>query len=651
MTEIFINKKKAIFKEDSNIKLTIENTFYENSGSYTLDVTFPLDIEQNRIVFGSINRMEASKRYKTFDATILVDSKLVFKGTAKITSVSDIEVKLQLLSGNSHVKFWTKAEKMYIDEFHYEYTDKNQSFDGYVQDDSFYGTPLITAGSFPGKKGVFCYVPVMDENGSKPTDNCYKDLWNEHHLMINTEEQIILYHGGEPQYMGYYIEVNRECISPNLMFITRWIFSHLGYTLNRNDVDNEFVNGIYIANARNTTTFKRHDHSSNSADELSMAKALPHWTVEEFVKQLQNFLNVTVVFNDITGTVDIISSAYTDGLTDITNTTDDEYEVEVIDDEDVASNLYDSNVKYKKGESEYHDIDLVEREVIDSFREVKCSYAEMLVLWDNATPDDKKQTIWTTERGQFCAKITMQGENETLERIRFNHFGSIVRNSVNDNDIEIKISPVATTTEVEMPVFEWQAGGRGTIYRDAFNYRWTCKQVVLCLQNQYEAANMATVWDAINGTQEDGSEKEDIMQVFLMDDKAVPTGFYHLTYQMPFTHRDYNRPNSSVEHKNWSLSIANDNSTYYIGKYHQAARMQNRNAEYRFKFKADAIPSVYSKFIIRNKQYACKKLEVQFNSKGMDEIILGYFEEITQKEQTQSNSGGGYGTATEETWE
>ena len=625
MTEVFINKQRAIFKEDSNLKLTIENTFFEDSGSYTLDVTFPLDIEENRKVFGSINRIEVAKRHTTFDASILVNSKLTFRGTAKITNVNDTEVKLQLLSGNSRVKFWTKAEKMYIDELRYEYTDRNDTFDGFVQDDSFYGTPLIKAGTFPGKKGVYCYVPTLDENGSKPVENHYKGLWNEQHLMINTEDQLVLYHGGTLDNPRFFIEINRQNISPNLMFVTKWIFEHLGYRLNRNDRDNDFVNGIYIANARNTTTFRRHDHRTNSADELSMAKALPHWTVEEFIKQLQNFLNATIIFNDIDGTVDIIGSAFTDGTVDISENVEDEYEVEVIDDEDVAAMLYDSNVKYKKGTSEYHDVDLVEQETISSFKNVECTHEESLRQWDSMSDEDKKVTIWTTEQGQFCAMIKDDG---TLERTRFNQFGSIVRNTENENDVELKISPVAMTTEIEMPVFEWQSGGSGTVYRDAFQYRWTCKQTVVCLENQYEAANKATVWDAIQGSNEEEIEKEDIMQVFLMDNVAIRSGFYYLPYQMPFTHPDLKVPNKTVPHESWSLALANDNSAFYIGKFHNSANRQNRNAEHRFKFKSKSIPSVYSIFLVRNKRYACKKLEVQFSNKGMEEIILGYFEEI-----------------------
>jgi hypothetical protein len=628
MTEVFINRQRVFFKEGSTLKLNIVNTFFEDAGSYTLDVVFPLHIWQNRQVFGALNRIDVSKRQQSFDALIIVDAKTVFKGTAKITGVNDNEVKLQLLSGNSNVKFQARAQKLYIDELPYEYTDNRTSFEDFVALDGFFGTPIINAGSFPGKKGIFCYVPVLDESAENTPAETVR-LLNEHQLMIHTDEQQTLYNGGQPLNLGYYIEVQRENICPNLMFVAKWIFNHLGYTLGRNDIDNDFVNGIYIATARRTTVRSNWANNVSSSEERAIGKALPHWTVEEFFKQLQNFLNVTVIFDDIRETVDIIkSAAYTEGTTDITDQTDDEYEVEVIDDEDVSANLYDSNVVYKKSESEYHDIDMVDREIIEAYSEVKCTAAQSQEQWNAMSAKEKKQAIWTTGEGQFCAKVTTDGQNETLERTRFNHFGGIMRNPENSNDIELKISPVATTTDIDMNVYEFQAPG-GRITRDTLP-KWTCKQTALCLQNNCEAANKPSVWEAIQGSQvkESGTDKEDIMQVFLMDDKAVPTGFYHLTFQMPFTHWNLNRPNSNVEHKSWSLSLANDNSTYNIGKMHQEARNQNRNAELRAKFTSDAIPSVYSVFHLRNKIYACKKMEVQFNADGMEKVINGYFEEI-----------------------
>lgn len=412
------------------------------------------------------------------------------------------------------------------------------------------------------------------------------------------------------------------------MFVFRWIVGHLGYTIRRNDRDSVFLNSIYIATARRTTVASNNYNMKSSSEEKAMAKALPHWTVEEFIKQLQNFLNATIIFDDLTGTVDIISDTFTDGVIDITDSVEDEYEVEVIDDEDVEANLYDSNVNYKEGASEYHDIDMVDNEVIKTFTEVKCTHDQFLAQWAEMSDADKKITIWTTEKGQYCAKINVDEHgNETLEKIRFNHFGGIVRNTANDNDIELKISPVATTKEIDMHIYTYYTTQNGArIYMG--DPKATCKQTVLCLQNQYEAANKSTVWDAINGEHAEDSPKEDIMQVFLMDDKAIPSGYYHLTFQTPFTHCNYNLPNNSVIHSDWSLSLANDNTSHNIGKLHITARTQNRNAEHRIKFLADKIPSVYSIFVVRNKRYACKKLEVQFDARGMNKEINGYFEEI-----------------------
>lgn len=617
MTEVYINQQKVFFKEDTSLKLTIENTFFEDAGSYTLDVVFPLDIEQNRRVFGAINRMDVQKRYQKYDARIVGDSRIMFKGTAKITSINAEEVKMQLLSGNSSVKFWTKAQKMYIDDLAYEYTDTRSSMDGYVGLDSFWWETIISAGSFPGKKGIYCYVPILNESEGHEETTRSNGLLNQQFLMRHNDML------GMP----YYIELFRDCICPNLMFVFRWIVGSLGYTIRRNDRDDDFVNAIYIATARRTTVASTGLNNKSSSEEMAMAKALPHWTVEEFIKQLQKFLNVTVIFDDLTETVDIISDTFTDGVIDITDTVEDEYEVEMIDDEDVEANLYDSNVIYKEGASDYHDIDMVDREVIRTFTEIKCTHAEFLTQWSDMDDDEKKITIWTTEQGQFCAKINTDGNTETLEKIRFNHFGGIIRNTKNDDDIELKISPVATTLDISMFLYSYYAteNGRRISLGDPKDRR---DHTVLCLQNQYEAVNKQTVWDALQGEHASESQKEDIMQVFLMDDKAVPVNYQDMTYQTPFTHRTYNLPRPSVVHENWSLSLANDDSEKNIGKMHETARRQNRNAEHHIKFVADNIPSVYSIFVVRNKCYACKKLEVRFDAKGMDKEISGYFEEI-----------------------
>lgn len=145
--------------------------------------------------------------------------------------------------------------------------------------------------------------------------------------------------------------------------------------------------------------------------------------------------------------------------------------------------------------------EMVDQEVISSFNLIKCSYiTEVFHSFESMSEEERKRTIWSDEREGhlFCT-------NNEGTLIRFNHFGSLVRNENNTNDIELKISPVDVAIDVPMPVFEYNRSG-GAIYRDAFNYRWTCKQTVLFLENQYEAANRPTVWDAVT---EDSKEQEE----------------------------------------------------------------------------------------------------------------------------------------------
>lgn len=625
MTEVYINSQRVYLKENSTLKLTIENTTYEGSGEYTLDVVLPLYIEANMKVFGHINRFDVSKKYRKFDAMIMVKSKVVFKGSAKITNITESEVKLQFLSGNSSVRFWTNAEKMYIDELKYEYTDNRYSFDEYVDMDTFLGQPIIKAGSFPGRKGQFCYVPILDESSADA--NNADGLFNGHWLLIHYTD-FIRFNAGENPVYPFYIMLERESISPNLMFIVRWIIKHLGYTIKRNDIDTTMVNSIYIATARRTTIKSNKTNVISSSEEMAMAAALPHWTIEEFFNQLQNLFNVYIIFNDIDNTVDLIHNASTDETIDITGSVIDEYEVEIIDDEDVSSNIFDSNIKYKAGESEYHGTEIIDREAIESFTEINCTAEESMKQWDEMSDEDKKVTIWSTEDGHFCAKINIDNKgNETLERVRFNQFGPLVRNSDNTNDIELKITPVATTVDGIMPFGDYTYTGKRVSV--SIPSRGKSNFTVVCLQNQFEQANSLTVWDAINGTTEDGASKEDVMQIFFMDDKAVPSNIYEVPIQVPFTHWLHNQPNDRGKHEKWSFALSNDNSDAYIGQFHTILGTEtNRNAEYRIKFVSDNIPSVYAIYMIRNKKYICKKLEVQFGSEGLEKVINGYFEEM-----------------------
>ena len=43
------------------------------------------------------------------------------------------------------------------------------------------------------------------------------------------------------------------------------------------------------------------------------------------------------------------------------------------------------------------------------------------------------------------------------------------------------------------------------------------------------------------------------------------------------------------------------------------------------KFYSESIPAVTDLFVIRNKRFACEKLEINITAQGMDRLITGYF--------------------------
>ena len=116
MTVLTLNGTQVFPAGNQTIKLTRENPYFTQSDSYTLEVTLPMDILENRQFFGPIHRLEHSKRLSTMTCLLTVNNKPILAGTAKVTQVSELEVKVQLIGGLSEVKFLSRENQVYIDE-------------------------------------------------------------------------------------------------------------------------------------------------------------------------------------------------------------------------------------------------------------------------------------------------------------------------------------------------------------------------------------------------------------------------------------------------------------------------------------------------------------------------------------------------------
>lgn len=122
MLTLYLNSKPAVLKAQTEIKLTRENPLFTDSGDYTFEVSLPLDgCAENLAIFGALHRAEVGKGAwlgKRLRA-LLVSLPLRVEGTAVVTSVTDVEVKVQLLGGRSALNVSLLDEQgrdRYIDE-------------------------------------------------------------------------------------------------------------------------------------------------------------------------------------------------------------------------------------------------------------------------------------------------------------------------------------------------------------------------------------------------------------------------------------------------------------------------------------------------------------------------------------------------------
>lgn len=116
MIALYLNNSRVYPEVGENIKLTQQNPYFSLAGTYTLDVTLPMDIWENRQFFGSISRMDTAKHARSMECRLTSDGATIMVGLAHITEVTEKTVKVQLEGGNSEINFLSEEGGAYIDE-------------------------------------------------------------------------------------------------------------------------------------------------------------------------------------------------------------------------------------------------------------------------------------------------------------------------------------------------------------------------------------------------------------------------------------------------------------------------------------------------------------------------------------------------------
>lgn len=305
---LYIENKPAIIKAGTNVKLIRENSLLSSQSDRTFDVTLPLYAPENQRIFGPLQRLEISKRPlvgRHFSFRLLCPPEEM-AGTAVITSITEEEVKLQLLSGRYALEaamLDDKGQDRYIDElplgcawdllynFQYNYDsafESQESIRRYAYDSqkywlqrafspsgrleelntyqNFVAFPIYATGEGGGWANEFVVQSIFE-----------KKQWAGQQFNLRATVKNNILRAADDVYIAP---------QPYLCYVIERVLIALGfYCSPAHDALRQcWLKDIFIANARAT---------------LKLHKMLPHWTVREFFEQCRLFLGIyfTIAYN------------------------------------------------------------------------------------------------------------------------------------------------------------------------------------------------------------------------------------------------------------------------------------------------------------------------------------------------------------------
>lgn len=581
-TVLMLNGTQVFPDGKQQIKLIRENPYFTQSESYTLDVTLPMDILENRQFFGNLQRIEQSKQTSIMTCRLTVDNKPLLQGSAKVTQITDKDVKVQLIGGISEIKFLSNENKTYIDEM-----ELGGEIATYV--------PNTPGPGQSGRGGTLVYNDVGID-----------------YLMMNVYNETAEHTSRTP--------------NPNLHGIFEKVIEESGYSIESNERNVEPWNCIYIASAKRT---------------LFLSHVLPHWTVKEFVEEYCRFFNCSLVIDQLGRKVRVVANENFFGTArHIGIEPVDEYTVETNEDSQ-ADSLGNSNLSFDLSGSDDHDYDIIPDNVRDSAPTTEyTSRNEALAAYNEMNEDERLRQIYKTPVGRWAGwkhdYSDVQNPGETTLFTQIDVFGPLIRDADSDSEISLKICPVAISETTD------QFTGRGAEWTVRMLTLENPTGDENDLRGQIEEEEDGTIQEYIEGEVEiEKSGKEDRIQVFFWDDIEQDSICVSSTNPrqgnrvgdiskrlMPFTDFLYKKNHSGASHRLWSLSLNPTEAEHYLGELHHTTYTFNTKAKYCVKFLADEMPDPTQVFIIRNKRFGCEKIETQIDDRGLLPLMTGYFYEM-----------------------
>ena len=642
MIECRINGVVTYPDTSNKIKVTYENPYVKDSGSYTYEISFPLAVDRNKQCFGHVERLDVNKQQPSYeDCKLFVDNLLIISGKGTVKSITNDILKLLIVSGASRIKYNAKMEKEYIDEIDYDATVIDQGVD------KLYNGPFInldpdtnlgmrynaifidlTEAKHVGSD-KFVLMPIYDETNSIIANNI---------VTMNYDFPDGVHSDGTQKYKKVCLaQMFNLAPQPYLIYILNKVLEYEGFTVVRNDFNVEPWNRLVIANTRKSGRLR---------------DCLPHWSVYNLIEEFRKLFNASFVFDELTKTVSVIAQNELLSNDVIEYECEDEFSTDY--DEEGLKNLVTSNLEYELGDSANRSWrESISQSVRKSFPIVDYSnFAELLAAADSMSKKERQTRIFhdlKTQKyyvwGDFEISEDSEETEESIKQVGY--FSPIVRDINSEESIKLKISPVAMYYKAK----KYEEGednawkGSQDLLRDYMIFIPSAsndKEMGLEDMTEDESGDYyVSIVDAMQGTDVDSKPTDDdtVMQVMFVG-KNIRDLKNGVTYK-DSSSTEYKKalwPISFTDGSMWefwtgdgwrapkesaSLSLAN-----LPHRQESMSSIINKHNQFTIKFITDDIPDPTRIYIFRGKKYICEKIEMSVGQYGVDREKTGYFYEF-----------------------
>lgn len=613
MIRLMIDGKVAVLKAGTSFKLTRMNPYFEDQGDFTFEVQLPLDgCAENLAIFGALHRAEVGVAgWANVELPMhLIAPPVDVVGVAKVMTVTDAEVKVQLLAGKSAVNDFGKdanGNDLYIDELDLGLKLENPN------------TPVGFQEGYD-KDHLFVTFPVRDGEGMIVNYPKWK-YWSKNDVVT---EKVC-------KYMNY-------AVQPYLATVINAIFKALGYVKKWSVFDTSWLKGVFVA---------------NNAQTSDVNDVLPHWTVAEFFKELQRTFGVYLEAKesvDVRGkvfkTVNLIglSSHYEESADAVLTRVTDELTTDI--DHDDGKTTLEGNTDYEHGS--IPGVVRLPDEVWEKAAVMTFNNETLLRQWvgQHVVSDEEKATSkWlfvdlNLKRTHAFLKSAKDGKFYLAE---VDLFPPLIKNgpfygATTKRDINTRLRIVPLQMGYQSFEYEYvlhpTGGGEDVVSYtfDGYPVLVSQTQSVVVPKKQAYSVNDAVCGDggsgesrtkpdklevALNSGVEWGKQPDVFPYKLALGVNLLPTddGFY-----LPLT-----VATNAAQPFRLQPSAHDD---VCVGRNLAFAERIKTAAEHQFVFLDDVELDPTATYVIKGKRYACHKMEVTIDTNGVQPLKRGYFYEI-----------------------